>query len=92
MHGPEPIANPWSKIDKSLPYNILLYIISDMPKNSKFALLLSIGLIGTAAITSQVLLIREIVNLFAGNELLYGLTIFLWLIFYAIGSGVPDLP
>jgi spermidine synthase len=57
-----------------------------MPKNSKFVLLFAIALIGTAAITSQVLLIREIVNLFAGNELLYGLTIFLWLILYAIGS------
>ena len=52
----------------------------------KAVFLFAIALIGTAAITSQVLLIREIINLFAGNELLYGLTIFLWLILYAVGS------
>ncbi|MEA3494061.1 MAG: methyltransferase [Candidatus Margulisiibacteriota bacterium] len=51
-------------------------------------LLIAIGLIGTAAITSQILLVREIINLFAGNELFYGLTIFLWLGLYAAGSGL----
>lgn len=50
--------------------------------------LIAIGLIGTAAVTSQILLIREIINLFSGNELLYGLTIFLWLVLYAAGSGL----
>ncbi|KPJ66367.1 hypothetical protein AMJ44_08435 [candidate division WOR-1 bacterium DG_54_3] len=54
----------------------------------KYAFLFAIALIGTAAITSQILLIREIINVFAGNELLYGLTIFLWLILYSSGSGL----
>jgi spermidine synthase len=59
-----------------------------MGKNSNLKLLFSIALIGTAAITSQILLIREIVNLFAGNELIYGLTIFFWLILYSFGCGI----
>ncbi|MEE8638047.1 MAG: hypothetical protein V3T21_03280, partial [Candidatus Margulisiibacteriota bacterium] len=48
----------------------------------------AVALIGTAAITSQILLIREIINVFSGNELIYGLTIFLWLILYSCGSGL----
>ena len=56
--------------------------------SKKTAFLIAIGLIGSAAITSQILLIREIINLFSGNELIYGLTIFLWLILYAAGSGL----
>ncbi len=54
----------------------------------KLPFLFAVTLIGTAALTSQILLVREIVNLFAGNELLYGLTIFLWLIMYSCGSGL----
>lgn len=52
----------------------------------KFPYLVSIALIGAAAIATQVLLFREIVNFFSGNELVYGLSIFSWLILYAIGS------
>jgi len=56
--------------------------------SKKTAFLIAIGLIGSAAITSQILLVREIINLFSGNELIYGLTIFFWLILYATGSGL----
>ncbi len=52
----------------------------------KFPYLVSIALIGAAAIATQVLLFREIVNFFSGNELVYGLSIFAWLILCAIGS------
>ncbi len=48
----------------------------------------AIALIGTAAITAQILLVRELINIFSGNELIYGLTIFLWLILYSCGSGI----
>jgi spermidine synthase len=56
--------------------------------SKKTVFLAAIGLIGSAALTSQILLIREILNAFSGNELLYGLTIFLWLVLYSLGSGV----
>ena len=68
-----------------------LYIIEHVMQSSnskKYIFPFAISLIGAAAVTSQILLVREIVNLFSGNELLYGLTIFLWLILYSAGSGL----
>ncbi|HVN67711.1 MAG TPA: hypothetical protein VMT55_04995, partial [Candidatus Sulfotelmatobacter sp.] len=49
---------------------------------------LTVFLIGVIAVTAQTLLIRELIDLLTGNELLYGLTICLWLIGYAAGSGL----
>ena len=54
----------------------------------RLSYLLAIALIGTAAITAQILLARELVSIFSGNELIYGLTIFLWLVLYSCGSGL----
>lgn len=54
----------------------------------KPAYLLAIALIGTAAITAQILLMREIITVFAGNELTYGLVFFFWMALYACGSGL----
>lgn len=62
-------------------------IISNTVKNNK--LLLSIIIfIGLTAVTAQTLLIRELLNVFSGNELTYGLAIFGWMILYAFGSGI----
>lgn len=44
--------------------------------------------IGLAAVTTQTLLVRELLNVFSGNELTYGLAIFGWMILYACGSGI----
>ena len=62
-------------------------IISNSVKNNK--LLLSVVIfIGLVSITAQTLLIRELLNVFSGNELTYGLAIFGWMILYACGSGI----
>ncbi|MDD5382084.1 MAG: hypothetical protein PHH60_00285 [Candidatus Margulisbacteria bacterium] len=53
--------------------------------NSNILMILA-GLIGFLAVTAQTLLARELLNVFSGNELTYGLTIFFWLLFYALGS------
>lgn len=46
---------------------------------------LALGLVGFSAITVQILLLRELINVFAGNELIYGLTLAIWLTLSAIG-------
>jgi spermidine synthase len=41
---------------------------------------------GVAALTAQVVLLRELIALFGGNELIYGLILTVWLLTYAVGS------
>ena len=48
----------------------------------------AIFLIGVCGVTSQILLTRELVTVFYGNELIYGLALMFWLILYAFGSMV----
>ncbi|MDD5594451.1 MAG: hypothetical protein PHG97_06915, partial [Candidatus Margulisbacteria bacterium] len=55
---------------------------------SKLKLLAAVAVIGAAAVIAQTLLVREFVNLFSGNELVYGLTICLWLVGGAAGAGL----
>ncbi|MFA4844850.1 MAG: hypothetical protein WC632_07905 [Candidatus Margulisiibacteriota bacterium] len=47
---------------------------------------LAFVLTGAAALTAQFLLVRELINFSAGNDLIYGLVIFSWLLLYAGGS------
>jgi len=43
-------------------------------------------LVGFSSLTAQTLLIRELINVFSGNELVYGLTLSIWLILVSAGS------
>jgi spermidine synthase len=52
----------------------------------RLILYLALALIGASSVTSQILLLRELITTFYGNELIYGLVLMLWLLFYALGS------
>jgi len=54
----------------------------------KFSLYSAIALIGITALISQVVLIRELITTFYGNELIYGIILSLWLLLTAFGSGI----
>lgn len=41
---------------------------------------------GAAAVTAQVVLVRELIAIFGGNELIYGLIMAIWLLTYAFGA------
>lgn len=47
---------------------------------------LGIGLIGLTSIIGQVLLMRELVAVFYGNELVFGLILAFWLLWGPVGS------
>jgi len=49
-------------------------------------LLWAVFLVGFTSILGQVLLMRELVTIFYGNELIYGLVLALWLLMVAVGS------
>lgn len=52
----------------------------------KKSLILALVLIGFTSVTSQILLIRELLVIFSGNELCLGIIIANWLILVALGS------
>jgi spermidine synthase len=52
----------------------------------KWAILISIAILGLTAITTQILLIRELMVIFYGNELSLGIIFGLWLLWTAMGS------
>lgn len=45
-------------------------------------------LLGFCSLTVQSVLFRELIAIFNGSELIYGLTFALWLVSYAVGSGL----
>jgi spermidine synthase len=52
------------------------------------ALRLILGLIGFTAVIAQIVLMRELLVLFSGNEISLGLMLASWLLWTALGSGV----
>lgn len=58
------------------------------PTRPPWAVDIGIGLatVGFTATVSQVVLMRELVATFYGNELLYGLALFAWLVWTAVGA------
>lgn len=56
--------------------------------NKAIPLYFAMALIGFTSITTQVLFLRELIAIFYGNELIYGLILALWLLSYSIGSGL----
>lgn len=52
------------------------------------AILYSIALLGAIAISSQIILIRELFTVFYGNELSFGFILALWLLGGSLGSGL----
>ena len=52
------------------------------------ALAFSLGVLGITALVAQVVLVRELLAVFAGNEFFIGWTLFAWLAWTALGVGL----
>ncbi|MFA4967410.1 MAG: hypothetical protein WC624_04245 [Candidatus Margulisiibacteriota bacterium] len=55
--------------------------------NKGFPIYFAIIVIGLSSITAQVLFLRQLIAVLYGNELIYGIVLFTWLISYALGAG-----
>jgi len=49
-------------------------------------LIFPLSIIGFAAVIAQILLLRELVTVFNGNELTYGISLMIWLAATSLGS------
>lgn len=54
----------------------------------RLPLYFAVILIGLSSITAQVLFLRELIAIFYGNELIFGIILTVWLLTYSLGSGL----
>jgi spermidine synthase len=62
------------------------------PDYSSQAILLAVGLLGFISITSQLVLLREFLQVFTGNELVLGIILGNWLLLTGAGAGLGRFP
>ncbi len=60
------------------------------PQKKNISLQISFAAMGFTAMMTQIVLLREFLSLFVGNELTIGIVLSLWLLFTAAGSGLMN--
>jgi spermidine synthase len=62
--------------------------LADLPGRGRTVLFLAICCLGISAFMTQLTLMRELVSVFSGNELVYGIVLGNWLLLTGIGSAL----
>jgi spermidine synthase len=63
-----------------------------LPDRTRVLVLLAVGGLGVSAVMTQLVLMRELLGAFSGNELVFGISLGSWLLLTGVGTWLGRLP